>query len=129
MKNKKVLFIIIAVLLILAAIFFCYAIFNQGDKKESKDEIASKLADDFYEYYYAKLGTDEARRNQALETYVNTGIKISLKNLANTDEETKTIINDNFADCDQEKSQIIIYPKEPYGQKDYEKDYALVCEE
>ena len=41
---------------------------------------------------------------------------------------TTGIVNDKTKEeCDRNSSMVIIYPKDPYGQKDYTIDAILVC--
>ena len=68
-----------------------------------------------------------------LEKYKDIGIKVSLDNLSrykkdDMDDILKQFVNDKTKEeCDRNSSMVIIYPKDPYGQKDYTVDAILVC--
>lgn len=128
---KKYYIVIIVLVLILIVSLIIAVNDNQ------KEKLTSTLKDmgiDFYEnFYYQKVGETGEEKTDFLKKYESTGIKVSLDNLSkyNSDinkELLKEFINKKTKEsCDKNDSQVIIYPKSPFGKNDYEISIILAC--
>lgn len=82
--------------------------------------IIRNLGKEFYEVFYwddcGKYGNEG--RKEFLEQFKIVGITVSLENLIRWGN-TSGFSDDLFNQYDLEESRIIVYPKEPYGRKDY----------
>lgn len=134
--NKKVVIMIISIIILV--IFASIILFFTLNKSEDESlKLSSSLKDlgiDFYEnFYYKQIGKTDNERKEFLEKYKDIGIKVSLDNLSrykkdDMDDILKQFVNDKTKEeCDRNSSMVIIYPKDPYGQKDYTVDAILVC--
>lgn len=134
--NKKVVIMIISIIILV--IFASIILFFTLNKSEDESlKLSSSLKDlgiDFYEnFYYKQIGKTDNERKKFLEKYKDIGIKVSLDNLSrykkdDMDDILKQFVNDKTKEeCDRNSSMVIIYPKDPYGQKDYTVDAILVC--
>lgn len=134
--NKKVVIMIISIIILV--IFASIILFFTLNKSEDESlKLSSSLKDlgiDFYEnFYYKQIGKTDNERKEFLEKYKDIGIKISLDNLSrykkdDMDDILKQFVNDKTKEeCDRNSSMVIIYPKDPYGQKDYTVDAILAC--
>ena len=91
-------------------------------KGNTNDEtvIIRNLGKEFYEAFYwddcGKYGNEG--RKEFLENFKVIGITVSLENLIRWGN-TAGYSDDLFNQYDLEESRIIVYPKEPYGRKDY----------
>lgn len=134
--NKKQCYIIGGIVLLLIVIISLFLIFNNHSKNESQklSKELKELGISFYEdFYYNQIGKTDDEKKTFLEKYTDIGIKVSLDNLARykkdeSEEITKKFVNSKTnQECDKTNSMVIIYPKEPYGKKDYRIDANLVC--
>lgn len=134
--NKKVVIMIISIIILV--IFASIILFFTLNKSEDESlKLSSSLKDlgiDFYEnFYYKQIGKTDNERKKFLEKYKDIGIKVSLDNLSrykkdDMDDILKQFVNDKTKEeCDRNSSMVIIYPKDPYGQKDYKIDSILAC--
>jgi len=138
-ENKKVVIIAsVALLLVIAGTITLFAVSNakktKTDQKADLTEILKSLGTDFYEdFYYLNIGSSDEERATKLERYNSIGIKVDLDNLSRYNSEK---VKDKIAkfkneetgeDCDKTNTKVIIYPKSPYGKKDYEIETKIVC--
>ena len=131
-KSNKIIFIIGgAIVLVLIASVLFFVVF-----KDNKDELSKELENtgrNFYEnYYYNQVGKTKSERAATLAKYASTGIRINLENLVGNPSEKEDLlskfVNKNTKEkCDKEKTRVTIYPKDPYGQKDYTIEIELEC--
>ena len=136
MKLKKVGKIIAIILLVVFILFLGYLTYNYffGRTEEDKRKIQLvKMTKSFYEdYYYGIVKEEQGSEDNLvvfLSGYADTGLKVSLDSL-------KTYFDNNgggmnyteFADCDENKTVVTIYPKSPYSKKDYMLKIDLSCE-
>lgn len=133
-KNKIVL-IVLGVVFVIALVLFLFF----GLKKETSQSIElsnslKELGVEFYEdFYYKQIGSDDKERKEFLEKYKDIGIKVNLDSLSRykkdeTDEILKQFVNKKTEkECDKTNSMVVIYPNDPYGQKDYKIDAILEC--
>lgn len=138
MNRRKVLIkelvIIFILLLIIAALIY----FLLGKKVYSSSEMDDHLrdmAETFYtEYYYDDIsnGRDSEEVKKYLNGFKDMGLKVDLETLSSYDSETNDPIIANFIkngiECNKTETKAIIYPKEPYGKKDFEIETIIVCD-
>lgn len=134
LKEKQNLLIIggiaLVVVVILALLFIF--VFNK-DKDimttETLEEKLESVGTDFYEnHYYAGLVNEN--KQESLANFKDNGIKIDLTSvelLVALDQDVKDQLEKDK--CDYSKTIFYIYPKAPYGQKDYKLKLELSCEE
>ena len=131
--NNKIFYniigvVVIVVLIVLGLIFF---VFNDNKKQLTKE--LENVGKNFYEnYYYDKVGKDEKERPSLLSKYSTRGIKVDLENLAsssgNKDELLNKFVNKKTKEkCNEINTKVTIYPKDPYGRKDYTIEVELDC--
>lgn len=134
--NKKIIIIVSGIIVsitLLALILFLVL----GKKENESLKLSSSLKElgiDFYEnFYYNQVGKTDKERKEFLEKYKDIGIKISLDNLSrykkdDMDSILKQFVNSKTEEeCDRNNSMVVIYPKDPYGKKNYAIDAILVC--
>jgi hypothetical protein len=89
-------------------------------KINDETDIIRNLGKEFYEVFYwddcGKYGNEG--RKEFLEQFKTVGITVSLENLIRWGN-TSGFSDDLFDQYDLVESEIIVYPKEPYGRKDY----------
>ena len=124
----------IIILVIFASIILFFTLNKSEDESLKLSSSLKDLGIDFYEnFYYKQIGKTDNERKEFLEKYKDIGIKVSLDNLSrykkdDMDDILKQFVNDKTKEeCDRNSSMVIIYPKDPYGQKDYTVDAILVC--
>lgn len=124
----------IIILVIFASIILFFTLNKSEDESLKLSSSLKDLGIDFYEnFYYKQIGKTDNERKKFLEKYKDIGIKVSLDNLSrykkdDMDDILKQFVNDKTKEeCDRNSSMVIIYPKDPYGQKDYTVDAILVC--
>ena len=107
--NKKLLILIISTLLITCIVIGLLILKNKNEDNKAKEKI-TPIAQRFYEETYHPIANEEI-----LKDFTSTGIKISLEELIEYEEES---IKD-YKKYDTSKSNISIYPKQPFGKEDY----------
>ena len=127
--------IVAAIVVIVVVILFATGTIGNKNKKVEK-QLTTRLEElgrNFYEeYYYKQVGKDDEARKEFVKGYSQNGIKINLANLArsNTTEQEKILNEFKNADgeaCNSSNTKVAIYPKEPYGAKDYDIKVTLDC--
>lgn len=136
LKNKKLLMVVSAVLALILIVVIVILLLN-GNKQSQSQKLSNSLKDlgiSFYEeFYYNQIGKNDKERKEFLAKYKDIGIKVSLDSLSRykkgeTEEILTEFVNDETKkECDKTNSMVIIYPKDPYGKKDYSIDAMLVC--
>lgn len=137
LKNKKNLpFIIGGILLIIITISTITILvsnaFKDDEKKLSEEEKITlnleEMGREFYEKNYQPYMTKDV-----LSKFKDIGIKFYLSSLIrvnaeNNPEKVNSFVNsETKEECDKEGSMVIVYPQEPYGEKDYRIETILVC--
>lgn len=132
-ENKKLVTLIGCGVLVVAVIVILLFLFVFNSNKSALTKELNKAGVNFYEnFYYNQVGNDDNERKEFLSKYAAVGIKIDLENLARTTDNKDEFIN-KFVNkktkekCNINNTKITIYPKEPYGQKDYKMDVVLDC--
>lgn len=131
MENKKNILIgllSLVIIIVLIAVIVSTSSSKSNTSKENKlEDKLTAIGVDFYENVYYSGMNDENKKK--LPTYAEDGIKISIEMVevsTTVDDETKKMLEDKK--CDTENTKIAIYPKDPYGQKDYTIKIELACE-
>lgn len=135
LKNK---FLLVGIIILVALLILVPILFLKGDKEVNQSQKLSsslkELGISFYEdFYYKQIGQTDEEKKEFLEKYKDIGIKVSLDSLSRhnkekTDEILSEFVNEKTQEeCDRTNSMVVIYPREPYGKKDYSIDAVLVC--
>ena len=86
----------------------------------------------FYEeYYYDALVEQKGSQDNAisyLSQFADRGLKISFDNLKTYYDKNSLMNYTELMDCDVDKTRAVIYPKAPYGKKDYTIKAELSCD-
>lgn len=94
-----------------------------------------KMGEEFYtDFYYTEISKNKssAEVSEFLEKFSDVGIKVNLDNLSrykdgkNKDEIAK-FKNKEGKKCSTTNTKAVIYPKKPYGKKDYTVKVELDC--
>ena len=133
-NHKKELLIGGAILLLaIVAIGSFVFLFGNNQEKLLKDYL-KEMGTDFYEnLYYQQVGKDDEERKKFLNNFKDLGIKVSLDSLSRyksseNKEKIDAFVNKSKnQDCDKNNTKVIIYPTDPYGQKDYRMELQLEC--
>ena len=134
--NKKHYYIIGGIILLIIIITSVLIMLGNKQQNESQKLLneLKQLGESFYEdFYYNQVGKTEEEKRAFLEKYTDIGIKVSLDNLARSKKDESAEILKKFVnsetnvECDKTNSMVTIYPKVPYGKKDYRIDANLVC--
>ncbi len=123
--NKKFVFIIVSVVVIIGLLIIV-------SKKPRLESNFKSLGSDFYtEYYYKTISKSKTEKEvkNFLSDFKEIGIVASLRsidtyNQKGHEKEIKKLKN---AKCDFDKSTVTIYPKKPYGKKDFTVKVKLSC--
>lgn len=129
--DKKILYIIGGVLIIIVLIFVIVKCVNNPKAKTTKS--VKEMGKAFYtEYYYKELSNGKSKKelSDILSKFKDKGIKISINNLSlyksGIYKDRIESIKKDFK-CDGKNTKVIIYPKSPYGKNDYKIDIELQC--
>lgn len=130
--KKHLIIVIVAFVVLIAGIIVLFTI-NKSNESELKS-LLKNIGIEFYEdFYYDQISASDTERATFLTKYKDIGIKINLDNLSRTNFENisskidKFVNNKTKKDCDKSNSKAVIYPKEPYGKKDYTVEVILDC--
>lgn len=131
--NKKIIGIIIAAVVLVAAIAAGLIFFLNRSNEEELTANLNKIGKQFYEeFYYPSQENSQENVKEFFEKFEKTGIKVDVENIAkanNVDQELiKGMVNSKTKkECDKKNSYVIFYPKKPYGKTDYKMDINLDC--
>jgi len=134
LNDKKFLLILGGIVLLAIILIALLLIFrtNEGQLKKELKEMGVSFYED---YYYDSLKKNYEGNDDGFKDYLmgfkEQGFKIDLDNLSRVNDmqdKLKDFVNSKTdEECDKLKTNIIIYPKENYGKKDYTMDITLVC--
>ena len=127
--------IVIVLIVVFAVGYGLFKAFGGGATLEtSLNNSLKKMGEEFYtEYYYPEISKDKssAEVTTILEKFKDIGIKIDLDNLSRyndgANEEEIAKFKNNGKACNNKTTRAIIYPKSPYGKKDYKVEVELDC--
>ena len=132
-NRKKLIVCIISGVIVVAAIVLVLIFFVFKDNKSQLSNEIESAGKNFYEnFYYNQVGKDDKEKQEFLSKYATIGIKIDLENLARTSD-NKDALLDKFINkktgqkCNTTNTKVTIYPKDPYGQKDYTIESVIDC--
>lgn len=132
LKNKRFLILlgVIGVAIIALVVILVITIGNKNEKEEKNvlENNLKDLAAKFYvEQYYSQVKSENELKD--LESFKDNGLNVTitgLKVVLPLGEETESLLEERK--CNYDTSKIMIYPKEPYGEKDYTIKVELACE-
>ena len=143
--NKKIIGIIIAAVVLVAAIAAGLIFFLNRSNEEELTANLNKIGKQFYEeFYYPSQAKSQEDVKAFVKKFEKTGIKINLENIAKiskVDKELVASFNATKADvsasvsnkkenkdaCDAKSTYVIIYPEKPYGKTNYRIETHLEC--
>ncbi len=135
-RNKLILIGSIALgLIIVFIVIFCIANRNNKTLEEKLSEKLTKMGEEFYtNFYYDEFTKDKSEEEiaESLSKFEEIGVKINLDNLLRYDNgknqnEADTFKNEEGEACNLNNTKAIIYPKSPYGKRDYTIEVQLDC--
>ena len=133
-NKKKVLFVLLTIIVVLVAIVLAIFLLKGKNQEEVLKDYLHDMGIEFYEnLYYKQVGKTDEERKEFLNKFTEIGIKINLDSLSrynveSNQEKINAFKNPKTNDaCNKENSKVIIYPQEPYGQKDYRVEIQLDC--
>lgn len=134
-NNKKVIYILIGLFVVVILIFLGVVLFKKDAVQEDESgkllEQFEKIGLDFYEnFYYPQTGTTTDENEKFLAKYSSTGIKVNLNNLISMNykfEEYGDILAELVEKCDKANTKVIVYPQAPYEQKSYRSEIVTDC--
>ena len=125
-NGKRVLAIIGIVFLVLVIGIILFLSLSKGMRQELR---VKNIAGSFYKYYYED-NTDKKDKDKIkvfLSNYASSGLRVKLGDME-TFIDTHKVENYNILkNCDKDKTSVIIYPKAPYGKKDYTVKVKMSC--
>ncbi len=136
MKNnpKKILFVGITGVVVIVAVVLAFFLLKGKNQEEVLKDYLHDMGIEFYEnLYYKQVGKTDEDRKEFLTKFTDIGIKINLDslsryNIESNQEKISAFKNPKTNEaCNKDNSKVIIYPKEPYGQKDYRVEIQLDC--
>lgn len=135
-KTKMIQIIALAAGLII--IFAVILFLTRGSRLSLEDKLnnsLTKMGEEFYtDFYYNEISKNKTTEEitEFLSKFKDVGIKINLDNLSRYNEKKnaetiKTFKNEKGTACNTTSTRAIIYPKSPYGRKDYTIKVELDC--
>lgn len=124
-----IVILIVSVLAILISMLLRAGFDPQGDAENALE----RITDDYYRaHLYPQLLNYDMEKTEQLETYAEVGVPtIYLRQLLNYNDERKLIssdvFNNQYIQCDTNRTRVRYYPHEPYGPHDYTVDYIWHC--
>lgn len=136
--KKKKMIQICAIAVGLIVVFAIVLWLTRGSNLSLEDSLSKSLknmGEEFYtEFYYAEVTRDKTTTeiSEFLSKFQDVGIKVSLDNLSRYEEgknekEIEKFKNEKGTKCNTTSTRAIIYPKSPYGKKDYTVSVELDC--
>lgn len=132
-KNIKLVGIIVGAIVVVVAVVLLLVFVVFKDNKSVLTNELENAGKNFYEnFYYNQVGSNESEKKDFLSRYATIGIKIDLENLARTSENqdellSKFVNKKTGQECNKANTKVTIYPKDPYGQKDYTIESTIDC--
>lgn len=134
-KTYKKLGIALIILVILLVVAF-FSLQTKGDQESKLSKKLEEVGSDFYtNFYHGQITSDktEEESTEFLSRFNEKGIKVDLDNLSRFNEQKYSDLLETFVNkktkiaCDQKNTRAIIYPQEPYGDKDFTIKGELDC--
>ena len=127
--NVKFIIIGIIVAVLIAAVVGIIMYFNSDAYKTSKIQKDLKgMTEKFYAYYYEDNNKDN-NGSKYVKQFSETGLSITLGSLEVYLEgrDGKKPEFKSLEKCDRAKTEVIMYPKKPFGKTDIDLEYKLEC--
>ena len=130
-KDKKIIAIICGVVVGIIILLLLFFVFNDNKSKLNK-ELESVGRHFYEEFYYSQAGNSDSEKKSFLSAFTSAGIKVDLENLSRGSDDKDEVLN-KFVNaktgekCDINNTKVTIYPKDPFGQKDYTIETTLDC--
>lgn len=134
--NKKRIIVIISALALLAIVIYAAIYSAKTDEREEQklyDQL-NVLASNYYkDYYYNLFGDNDTEIANRISQYKDTGITISLNDLAKYKIDDYSNILSSYknyktgSNCDYDNTKVTFYPYEPYGRNDFRIESTVVC--
>lgn len=131
--NKKISIGICAIILVIATVSIGISFSSKNKELSPREKLTQQLislGNNWYEQFYTAVKNENQEEN--LAKFKDNGIEIDLENLSRydlKDVDIEQIIQEYENNkCDMKKSKVIIFPQEPYGEKDYKITPVLECE-
>lgn len=132
-KTRNIVIAISAVTILLIIIFVCIFFLKPKSNEEQLKENMKKMGTAFYEkFHYPQVLSILEDKSSYMEIAKETGITIYLTELSKYSGTDKKLVNSmknskTGDKCNPETTAVTIYPKEPYGKKDYTLEVTLDC--
>ena len=132
-KKIKIVFMSVFTVFLLAVIITLLLAFKNKQRKE-EDKLYNTMnivVKDYYKDYYYPNVLDN--NEETAKRFKNSGITLSLSELAKYRVNNEDSILSQFknyrtgANCNYDKTKIIIYPVEPYGSEDIRIEASIIC--
>ena len=133
MNKKKIIKIAIAVVVLILLVVGIIFLLSKRSNEEALTKNLESLGKTFYEeYYYPSQEKYQDDVKKFVGKFSDVGIKVNLENISKTSKADKELIDGMVNSktkkkCDFEKSTVTIYPKKPFGKKDYKIEVNLDC--
>ena len=133
---RTMIIILFVLLLVIVGLIFVKNTFIKDNKKEVLEKELLDMGKVFYEdFYYKQIEATDLEIENFLSKFKTIGIKINLDSLARYNNQVNKSRIEKFVnedkkddkDCNRNESMLIIYPKDPYGKKDYTYKVVLEC--
>ena len=137
-KKVAIIFLIIFVIILGFLSFVFIKNLNKSNEKSYVSELTNIGSEAYSEYYYKIISID--KKDEEIKAYLKKYEKIglsfdlaALKGFAiNQDKnEYLDLINEFLKSnkkCDENRSMVIVYPKDPFGSTDFEIEIKLNCD-
>lgn len=133
-NKKKLIGICCAIILAISIISIGVSFSLKKDKALSpKEKLTNQLiylGDNWYGKFYTAVKKEGQDNN--LAKFKDSGIEIDLENLSRYELENENVeqIIQEYENnkCNMKESKVIVFPQEPYGEKDYKIKPVLECE-
>ena len=140
MKKKTI--IILSIVFVLILLIISFIIIKNNSQESEKDYVSefTKIGEEAYsKYYYQVLLKDKKSEEEVkafVKKYEKIGLSFNLSTLkgfaVNMDKEEYLNLINEFLDknrsCNEEKTMVVIYPKDPYLNTDFTSEIKLNCE-
>lgn len=139
MDKVKIKKIVVGALALVAVVVVIFAISQSSFGGSNEAKLTKKLETvgaDFYENFYVEQISQNKTEEEVktfLGRYTEIGIKVDIENLSRYDEVKYPNLIEEFVNkkgdikCDARNTKAIIYPKEPFTNKDYTISSELDC--
>lgn len=132
--KKKSMILGVGMVVVIAIIIIAIVLLTSNSKEQTLKKYMEEMGVSFYEdLYYEQIGKNDEERAKFLKNYTDLGIKINLDGLSRykteeNKEKLEAFVNPKTnEECNKQNSKVVIYPKDPFGKKDYRIEVILEC--